>query len=442
MKSRVYVRDARGYYRYSWYHYSLFWLFLGVLVFSVNILLYAMTNLDVFTSVSAGSLIFCGLILIYEFFKLISGIRTNHGLKFYLQSLRVEKWVRKAILNTMNLNLLKDTPRIEVPAIKVRVSQDSLEIDLMRLPGMNDLEKLTQDINSSLKGKFRGFAVVEAIQEEDGSKFCFRLEDVSTDKTFRPTKLEDLFRKPYFVKLQEGLTVNLASSPHIAVWGQSGSGKTTVLMSIISQCFSNGSEIYFIDGKAEFSSFSVFYPSERIATDNEKVLQLLKHVSEIIMKRQKVVADAVKKKERLGLKGFDIKLKPIILIADEVGSIKASMSSKEKKDFDGYFTQVAQKGRSVSVFLIVASQSPAVDVLPQGIRSQFATKILLGSASGEVQRMAFGEVVTKGSVPKFQGYYMLDGKTVLPQKYFVPDLFAHGLENMKVFKKLYKRGLA
>ena len=94
-----------------------------------------------------------------------------------------------------------------------------------------------------------------------------------------------------------------------------------------------------------------------------------------------------------------------------------------------------------SVFLVAASQSPAVDVLPSGVRSQFATKILLGSATGDVQRMAFDVVATNGGVDEFQGYYMTSGKTVQPQKFYVPNLFKYDLENMEVFEKLYKSGL-
>lgn len=88
--------------------------------------------------------------------------------------------------------------------------------------------------------------------------------------------------------------------------------------------------------------------------------------------------------------------------------------------------------------MVVASQSPAVDVLPNGIRSQFSTKILLGSASGDIQRMAFDVAVSDGDVEKFQGYYVINGTNVLPQKYFVPNLFKYGLADLQTFEKLYK----
>lgn len=337
----------------------------------------------------------------------------------------------------MNINIVKNAPIIEVPKVKVKFIDDKFSVYVAKLAGMSDIDKIQDIVNASFRGKFKPYAITTAIAEDDGTGFNFILEDVGTNKTFIPKSINDLIQKPYFVTLQKGLTLNLVKYPHLAVWGSTGTGKTTVLMNIIAQCFSNDTEVLFIDGKTEFSSFSAFYPSEKIVTDNEDVLELLKHVSETIMKRQKYVADEVKKKNKLGLTGFDLGLKPIVIIGDEIGSIVASMTSKEKKAFIAYLTQIVQKGRSVSTFLVVASQSPAVDVLPNGIRSQFSTKILLGSASGDIQRMAFDEVATDGGVDKFQGYYMVNGLTVQPQKFFVPNLFKYDLENMETFQALY-----
>ena len=287
-------------------------------------------------------------------------------------------------------------------------------------------------------GRYKSYAVVEAIEADDGTNFKFCLEDLGTDKTFVPNTVDDLKQKPYFIKLQENLTLNLAKFPHIAVWGQTGSGKTTVLMSIIAQCLSNTTDLYFVDGKTEFSSFGVFYPKEKIATNNEEVIALLKEISNLIVKRQKQMAGVVQKRKELGLTGFDVKLKPVVVIADEVGSIIAGMSSKEKKELVSSLLQIVQKGRSVSVFLIMASQSPATTVLPSDIRSQFSTRILLGSATGDTQRMAFDQVATDGGVSRFQGYYMTSGLTTQPHKFFVPNLYKSGLASMHIFEKLYK----
>ena len=434
---RVYRKDARGYYSYGIYHYLIFWIITFLILFLLSTYILNVVNLDFFKDVEAISLVSALFLGVIEIVKILIGSMKNKGLFKYMSSLSLERRIRKAFLNTMTLNIVKDLPKIEVPEVEVSFDNEKIYVFVQRLAGMNEIEKIQANINSAVVGKYKSFAVVESIQADDGTHFDFCLEDLGSDKTFVPHSIEDLKQKSYFIKLQENLVLNLSKYPHIAVWGQTGSGKTTVLMSIIAQCLSNQTELYFIDGKTEFSSFGVFYPREKIATDNAEVVSLLKHVSATIMKRQKQMADVVKKRKKLGLTGFDVKLKPIVVVADEVGSIIAGMSSKEKKELVNNLLQIVQKGRSVSVFLVMASQSPATTVLPSDIRSQFSTRILLGSATGDTQRMAFDQVATEGGVAKFQGYYMTSGLTVQPQKFFVPNLYEHDLASMQIFERLY-----
>lgn len=439
---RIYRKNSFGYYVYPVYNYLSFWFGVALaVVIGVSFIL-NLTYIQILADVRALAFVVAVATGLIEVVKVVNGSVKNKSVIRYFSSLLLADCIRHALLNTMTLNLYKDSPSVEMPQVKVVFVSNRIEVYVSKLAGMDDIEKLQSNIDSSFRGRFRPYAVTTAIQDDDGTGFRFVLENVGEDKTFIPHSIEDLKQKFYFVTLQKGLTLNLSKFPHIAVWGQTGSGKTTVLMNIIAQCLSNNTDLYFIDGKTEFSSFSAFYPSEKIATYNADVLAMLKDVSEIIMKRQKVVANEVKRRHKLGLTGFDMNLRPIVIIADEVGSVVASMSSKEKKQFVAFLTQIIQKGRSVSVFLMTASQSPAVTVLPSDIRSQFSTKILLGSAIGDVQRMAFDMVATNGGVDEFQGYYMTSGKTIQPQKFFVPNLFKYDLENMQTFEGLYKWGKA
>lgn len=445
MFSRFYRKNAQGCYVYPLYNYVSLWFVASVLVCFIDDYLIRYVNITFLKFIYLVAFAIAVVTGLIELVKVVVGTVRNRGLIRYFRSLDLASSVRKALLNTMTLNLYKDSPFVEVPGIRVIFDDDRIALTIFKLPGMYDIDKLKEDVNSAFRGRYSKYAITTSIASDDGTKFDFILEDVGTDKTFIPRKISDLFQKPYFLKLQEGLTINLSKLPHLILWGKSGSGKTTVLMSAIAQFLSNskqdgGTDLLFIDGKSEFSSFSAFYPSEKIVSDNDSVLRLLQHVSETIKKRQKIVADEVKKRKKLGLTGYDIGLSPIVIIADEIGSIVAGMNSKEKKELIALITQVVQKGRSVSVFAVFATQSPSVDVLPQGVRSQFSSKILLGSASGDVQRMAFGEATTPGEVKKFQGYYYVDGITVNPQKYFVPNLFKYDLENMDTFKKLYEVG--
>ena len=360
----------------------------------------------------------------------------------YITQKKAEKAVTKSLLATMSVNRLQDTPFISVPSVTVCDSRPShISVEVEKLAGMYDVDKLTEDINSSFRGKLGAYAVTSAMITSDGLSYKFVLEDVATDKTWRPATLEDIKAEKYIIKLQKGLEVNLSERAHIAIWGRTGSKKTTVLFGIILQLFSMGADVRFIDGKDEFSSFKGFYPADKIVSDIDPVFEQLEDILAIIKERQKIMANEVQKRQKIGLKASEVGLQPIVLIADEIGSIVALMDSKQSKKFVADLTAIIQRGRSVGVSVIASTQDPSTDTLPQKIRQQFATKILLGSANSDIQRMAFGEVATTGNVEDFRGFYTCDGLTNQPLKFFVCDLYSYGFNELGTFKKAYNIGL-
>lgn len=384
------------------------------------------------------------ILTIWRAYTLTGSVIKAGTIRQYITQKGAERAITKSLLATMSVNQLRDTPYISVPRVTVGASLPScVKVKMEKLPGMYDIDKLTEDINASFRGKLGAYAVVSSRITDDGLYYKFVLEDKGSDKTWRPKSLEEMKQNSHEIKLQNDLIINLADKPHIIAWGKSGSGKSSLLFSMILQLLMSGSEVYFIDPKSEFSAFQEFYPMERIQEDTEAILKLLRHVCGELTRRQKIVAKAVKKQQKIGLRGYDIGLIPIVVVADEIGSAVASMDNKQKKEFLALLTQIVQKGRSVSVFCIVATQSPKTDTtLSSDIRSQFATKILLGSANAETQRMAFdGEVATKGGVERFKGFYISDGKTdETPLSFAVTDLHTHHLNDLKCFEKAYKMG--
>lgn len=359
----------------------------------------------------------------------------------YITEKKAEKAVTKSLLATMAVNRLQDTPHISVPSVRVGASLPShITVRVEKLAGMYNVDKLTEDINSSFRKKLGAYAVTSAMITTDGLFYKFLLEDVGTDKTWRPATTDDIKAEKYIIKLQEGLEVNLSERAHIAVWGKTGSKKTTVLFGIILQLFSMGADVRFIDGKDEFSAFSGFYPIEKIVSDPDDVFGQLEDILAIIKERQKIMADEVQKRGKMGLKASEVGLRPVVLVADEIGSIVALMDSKQSKKFVADLTAIIQRGRSVGVSVIASTQDPSTDTLPQKIRQQFSTKILLGSANTDTQRMAFGEVATAGNVEDFRGFYTCDGLTTQPMTFFVCDLYSHGFNGLGAFEKAYKIG--
>ena len=382
------------------------------------------------------------ILTVWRAYSLTQSVIKAKTIGKYITQKKAEKAVTKSLLATMTVNRLQDTPYISVPSVRVCDSRPShISVEVEKLAGMYDVDKLTEDINSSFRGKLGAHAVTSAMITTDGLFYKFVLEDVATDKTWRPATIDDIKAENYIIKLQEGLEINLSERAHIAIWGKTGSKKTTVLFGIILQLFSMGADVRFIDGKDEFSAFSGFYPIEKIVSDPDDVFEQLEDILAIIKERQKIMVDEVQKRQKMGLKASEVGLQPVVLVADEIGSIVALMDSKQSKKFVSELTAIIQRGRSVGVSVIASTQDPSTDTLPQKIRQQFSTKILLGSANSDTQKMSFGEVATAGNVEDFRGFYICDGLTNQPMKFYVCDLYSHGFNELGAFEIIYKDGV-
>lgn len=358
----------------------------------------------------------------------------------WLNQVTLEARVTKTLLETMTVNRLKDSPKIEVPGVVVTDHSPShFLVEIEKLPGMYALDELKQDLSASFRGKQAGYAVVSSVATEDGNWFKFLLQDVATNKAWIP--LKPFRAKKYMVRLQSGLSLDLTKRPHIAIWGRTGSGKSTLVQAIVHQLLSSGTDVRFIDGKTEFYSLTKFYPSEKIAIDKQAVLRMLQEVETEVTVRQRAMSIETMNHNKMGMSASDFDIRPVVLVADEVGSVRAQMETKEAKEFVARLMSIIQRGRSVGVYVIVATQDPSTDTLPQTIRAQFGTKILLGSANADTQRMALGEVVTAGQVGPFMGFYVCDGLTDGgPQRFFVPDLRAGGFNDLKAFERSWRIG--
>ncbi|WP_032498644.1 FtsK/SpoIIIE domain-containing protein [Streptococcus suis] len=440
--ARTFKKNVQNVYTFPFYRRFGFW---WLIIFCCDLLSLTVWYFLKLTGSLNVILLLSIIVMILSSWK-ISRIlkRISQAVSFmkYLLEIKSENAVTKSLLATMSVNRLQETPYISVPDVKVSIHNDDfIKVEIEKLSGMYDIDRLTEDINASFRDKLSCYAVTSGLITDDGLTYRFILEDVATNKTWQPATMEDITTEKYAITLQEGLTVRLDERAHIAVWGKTGSKKTTVLLGMILQFFSMGSDVRFIDGKDEFSSFQGFYPSEKIVSDPDDVFAQLEDVLAIIKQRQKIMADEVQKRGKMGLKASRVDLRPVVVVADEIGSIVALMDSKQAKRFVADLVAIIQRGRSVGVSVIASTQDPSTDTLPQKIRQQFSTKILLGSANGDIQRMAFGEVATAGDVEDFRGFYTCDGLTNQPMKFFVCDLYSHGFNELGAFKTAYDLGL-
>ena len=334
--------------------------------------------------------------------------------------LKLREALTRAFLDVQSVNPMLKTSLVGVPGIEILGTDGGLEVKIERLPGLDEDEKLAELVSVATRKDWEAFEVVDFWREPGGVYSIFVLEDVDSDKRLDLEKM----RKNSFsfcLKLQKGLEVDFERSPGLGLFGRSGSGKTTTLLAFLFQFLRNGAQICLIDGKNELQ---VLDRMVNRAFRLDEIIKILEIAVNELERREALLSKASAQSGRLGLKASEIALNPFVVAVDELGAVVASADNKEKARIVALLTQIALKGRSCGVVLVVSSQFASVETIPNAIRSQLSTKILLGSAPAELVRMVFPQSSGGAkSARQFEGFVFVEGQRGRePSRFQVPEL--------------------
>ena len=334
--------------------------------------------------------------------------------------LKLREALTRAFLDVQSVNPMLKTSLVGVPWIEIQGTDGVLEVKIERLPGLDEDEKLAELISVATRKDWEAFEVVDFWREPGGVYSVFILEDVASDKRLDVTSVISS-TVPFKIVLQKGLTVDFEKSPGLGLFGKSGAGKTTTLLSFLAQFLAGGSQVYLVDGKNELQALSNVLQRASGVSD---VLSMLGYVVAQMEQREAFLGQEGARQGRLGLKASEVGLVPLVVAIDELGALVASAQAKEKAELVALLTQIALKGRSSGVILVVASQFASVDTIPNAVRSQLSTKILLGGAPAELVRMVFPTASPGArSARQFEGFVYVDGQRGRePSRYQVPSL--------------------
>lgn len=334
--------------------------------------------------------------------------------------LKLREALTRAFLDVQSVNPMLKTSLVGVPWIEILESDGVLEVKIERLPGLDEDEKLAELISVATRKDWEAFEVVDFWREPGGVYSVFILEDVASDKRLDVTSVISS-AVPFKIVLQKGLIVDFEKSPGLGLFGKSGAGKTTTLLFFLAQFLAGGSQVYLVDGKNELQALSNVLQRASGVSD---VLSMLGYVVAQMEQREDFLGKEGARQQRLGLKASEVGLTPLVVAIDELGALVASAQAKEKAELIALLTQIALKGRSSGVILVVASQFASVDTIPNAVRSQLSTKILLGGAPAELVRMVFPTASPGArSARQFEGFVYVDGQRGRePSRYQVPSL--------------------
>lgn len=164
--------------------------------------------------------------------------------------------------------------------------------------------------------------------------------------------------------------MDLAQNPHMLIAGTTGSGKSTLMHTIIANLLNyNSVDTFLVDPKRiEFSEYEKHIKSLQVINTYDQTLELLHNLIETMEDRYNVIRT-----------GWEAKnLRPIVVMIDEFADL--IMQDKDDQFFMA-LCRLAQKCRAARIHIILATQRPSVNVINGSIKANFPARIACRVAS-------------------------------------------------------------
>lgn len=200
---------------------------------------------------------------------------------------------------------------------------------------------------------------------------------------------------PNTIPIMKNLTINYNKVTHIAIAGNSGSGKSYALTYFLS-LLKNFSELIIIDPKFDTPSrwacengVAVIHPqknrskSDFVSEINENLSNCLK----LIQQRQEILYDDPKHQ-------FD----HLTIVIDEVLALSEGVNKTIKDSFFSLLSQIALLGRTTKIHLLLVSQRFDHQTIPVSVREQLNVLIQIGNINKRTTAFLYPDLNPEGIV--------------------------------------------
>ena len=178
---------------------------------------------------------------------------------------------------------------------------------------------------------------------------------------------------------------DLAKMPHALVAGQTGSGKSVMINTILTSLLYRNSpsdlKLILVDPKTvEMAPYAdIPHLLTPVITEPEKCISALKWAVAEMERRYRALAEIHKRNivEYNAVKQ-DEGMPYIVIVIDEL----ADLMMMAARDVEALIVRIAQKARAVGIHLVLATQRPSVDVITGLIKANVPARIAFTTASG------------------------------------------------------------
>jgi DNA segregation ATPase FtsK/SpoIIIE, S-DNA-T family len=226
------------------------------------------------------------------------------------------------------------------------------------------------------------------------------------------------------------IVADLAKMPHLLVAGQTGSGKSVMINTILTSLLYRNSpadlKLILVDPKqVELKPYDdIPHLLTPVITEPEKCISALKWAVAEMERRYRALAEVSKRNiaEYNSLKKEE-GMPYIVIVIDEL----ADLMMMAARDVEALIVRIAQKARAVGIHLVLATQRPSVDVITGLIKANVPARIAFTTASQVDSRTIIDQVgaekllgqgdmlLLTAEMPKpkrVQGAFIADNETV------------------------------
>jgi S-DNA-T family DNA segregation ATPase FtsK/SpoIIIE len=180
------------------------------------------------------------------------------------------------------------------------------------------------------------------------------------------------------------LVLDLAKMPHLLIAGATGTGKSvcvnSILISLLYRATPSDVRLIVIDPKrVELSMYNgIPHLLTPVITDHEKAVNALRWAVAEMDRRYKLLSE-VHKRNILEYNAAQLedKMSYIVVMVDEL----ADLMAVAQKDVEATIIRLSQMARAVGIHIVVATQSPRVNVITGLIKANITSRIAFNVAS-------------------------------------------------------------
>lgn len=207
------------------------------------------------------------------------------------------------------------------------------------------------------------------------------------DVEARRIRVEQMRGADGCIQFMEHISWDYNRHPHALIVGDTGSGKTVFLLSIIETLLKAGACLTIVDAK-----------NASVAALAHVLSDVHYEIGDIQACVEKYYEDMMGRMEKLrgalagNLQGDyrDCNMKPHFLIMDEYVAFLEMLTKKEWEEVVDVIKKIVLLGRQAGFFLVLTCQRPDAKYLPDGARAQFGFRAVLGGTDASGYTMLFG----------------------------------------------------